>query len=158
MQQQIDKRCLRHAAVLGLTLVLTLFCGHGDTKEVSEDVLLFNTTLNQLFSGSGQEPKVLAIQRPCGPEHDGFCVNGVCSFSSDFDTPICRCHQTYTGVRCEHMLLDTQSFSSHEEVIGISCGVVLLLGTLLGLLYCFLKKKCRKSSPPYKNYGSENSV
>ncbi|XP_051963908.1 epigen-like isoform X1 [Xyrauchen texanus] len=158
MPQQVDKRCLHHA-VLGMTLVLTLLYGRGDTMEVSEDVHLFNTTLNQLYNDeSVAEPKVLAIQTPCGPEHDGFCFNGVCSYSSDLDTPICRCHQTYTGVRCEHMILDTKSFSSTEEVIGIICGVVLFLGTLLGLLYCCLKKRCRKSSPPYKNYGSENSV
>ncbi len=43
-----------------------------------------------LSVGSGEEPRVLAIQKPCGPEHEGFCVNGACSYSSDLDTPICR--------------------------------------------------------------------
>lgn len=42
---------------------------------------------------SGEEPRVLAIQMPCRPEHEGFCANGVCSYSSDLDTPICRWDQ-----------------------------------------------------------------
>uniref|UniRef100_A0A671MTR6 EGF-like domain-containing protein n=1 Tax=Sinocyclocheilus anshuiensis TaxID=1608454 RepID=A0A671MTR6_9TELE len=61
------------------------------------------------------------------------------------------CDKMYSGVRCEHVILDTQQLSSPEEVIGISCGVVLLLGIIVGLMYCCLKKRCRKSSPPYKN-------
>lgn len=43
-----------------------------------------------LTVGSEEQPRVLAIQRPCGPEHEGFCFNGVCSYSSELDTPICR--------------------------------------------------------------------
>uniref|UniRef100_A0A673H7H3 EGF-like domain-containing protein n=1 Tax=Sinocyclocheilus rhinocerous TaxID=307959 RepID=A0A673H7H3_9TELE len=89
----------------------------------------------------GEEPRVLAIQRPCGPEHEGFCVNGVCSYSSDLETPICRCDKMYSGVRCEHVILDTQRLSSPEEVIGISCGAVLLLGTIIAVMYCCLKKR-----------------
>ncbi|XP_016372475.1 epigen-like isoform X2 [Sinocyclocheilus rhinocerous] len=152
MTQEVDKRCL-HYQVLGLMVVLAVFSGLGDTKEKSEDALLYNTTHS---NGSGEEPRVLAIQRPCGPEHEGFCVNGVCSYSSDLETPICRCDKMYSGVRCEHVILDTQRLSSPEEVIGISCGAVLLLGTIIAVMYCCLKKRCRKSSPPYKNCGSEN--
>lgn len=43
-----------------------------------------------LSAGSEEEPRVLAVQRPCGPKHEGFCFNGVCSYSSDLETPICR--------------------------------------------------------------------
>ncbi|XP_048067320.1 epigen isoform X2 [Megalobrama amblycephala] len=149
---QVDKRGL-HYQVLGL-MVLVLFSGFGDTKEKLDDVLQYNTT----HDGSEEQPRVLAIQRPCGPEHEGFCFNGVCSYSSELDTPICRCNQMYSGMRCEHLLLDSRSFSSPEELIGISCGVVLLLVSIIGLMYFCLQKRCRKSSPPYKNYGSENSV
>ncbi|KAK9970678.1 hypothetical protein ABG768_026603 [Culter alburnus] len=150
---QVDKRGL-HYQVLGL-MVLVLFSGFGDTKENLDDVLQYNTTLDV---GSEEQPRVLAIQRPCGPEHEGFCFNGVCSYSSELDTPICRCNQMYSGMRCEHLLLDSRRFSSPEELIGISCGVVLLLASIIGLMYFCLHKRCRKSSPPYKNYGSENSV
>ncbi|XP_048067319.1 epigen isoform X1 [Megalobrama amblycephala] len=150
---QVDKRGL-HYQVLGL-MVLVLFSGFGDTKEKLDDVLQYNTTHDV---GSEEQPRVLAIQRPCGPEHEGFCFNGVCSYSSELDTPICRCNQMYSGMRCEHLLLDSRSFSSPEELIGISCGVVLLLVSIIGLMYFCLQKRCRKSSPPYKNYGSENSV
>ncbi|XP_067249813.1 epigen isoform X2 [Chanodichthys erythropterus] len=149
---QVDKRGF-HYQVLGL-MVLVLFSGFGDTNENLDDVLQYNTTLD----GSEEQPRVLAIQRPCGPEHEGFCFNGVCSYSSELDTPICRCSQMYSGMRCEHLLLDSQKFSRPEELIGISCGVVLLLGSIIGLMYFCLQKRCRKSSPPYKNYGSENSV
>ncbi|XP_073693614.1 epigen isoform X2 [Garra rufa] len=155
MIQQMNKRCL-HYQVLGLMVVLSVFSGLGDAKEKSEDVILNNTTHS---NGNEEEPRVLAVQRPCGPEHEGFCVNGACSYSSDLDTPICRCDKMYSGVRCEHVMMDAQSLSSSEEIIGISCGVVLLLGFVIALiLYCCLKKRCRKSSPPYKNCGSENSV
>ncbi|NP_001373613.1 epigen precursor [Danio rerio] len=145
--------------VLGLMLVLFLFSGLGEAQEKSEDVLLNNTTENLLYSHEiEEEPLVLAAQRPCGSEHEGFCVNGVCSFSTELDTPICRCNEKYSGVRCEHIIMDTRSLSSPEEVIGISCGVVLFLGMLTVLLFFCLKKRCQKSPPPYKNCGSEHSV
>ncbi|RXN18377.1 putative bifunctional methylenetetrahydrofolate dehydrogenase cyclohydrolase 2 [Labeo rohita] len=141
--------------VLGLMVVLSVFSGLGDTNEKSEDVILTNTTHS---NGSEEEPRVLAVQRPCGPKHEGFCFNGVCSYSSDLETPICRCNEMYSGVRCEHVIMDYKSLSSPEEIIGISCGVVLLLGFVIVLMYCCLQKRCQKSSPPYKNCGSENSV
>ncbi|XP_051759043.1 epigen [Ctenopharyngodon idella] len=150
---QVDKRGL-HYQVLGL-MVLVLFSGFGDTKEELDDVLQYNTTYD---GGSGEQPRVLAIQRPCGPEHEGFCFNGVCSYSTELKIPICRCNQLYSGVRCEHLVLESYHISSPEEVIGISCGVTLLLASIIGLMYFCLQKRCRKSSLPYKNYGSENSV
>ncbi|CAM4715712.1 unnamed protein product [Leuciscus chuanchicus] len=150
---QVDKRGL-HYQVLGL-MVLVLFSGLGDSKEISDDVLQYNITHGV---GSEEQPRVLAIQTPCSPEHEGFCFNGVCSYSTELETPICRCKHMYSGVRCEHLLLDSHQFSSPEELIGISCGVVLLLGAIIGLMYFCLRKRCRKSSLPYKNYGSESSV
>nr|XP_055024217.1 epigen isoform X1 [Misgurnus anguillicaudatus] len=153
MTRTANQRCLGHA-VFGVILVLA-GCAYGQINETSEDVFLVNTT--QLFSnGSGEAPQVLAIQRPCGREHEGFCLNGVCTFSPEMNTPICRCNPMYQGVRCEHVSM-IRKFSSPEEIIGITCGVILLLGALIVILvYCYLWK--RKSSPPYKNYGSENSV
>ncbi|XP_057212558.1 epigen isoform X1 [Triplophysa rosa] len=157
MPRQALQRCLHHA-VFAVIVVLAAFCRSGHAKMTSEDVFVLNTT--QLANNeSKEEPQVLAIQKPCGTEHEGYCVNGACTYLSDLDIPICRCNQMYSGVRCEHMLLDIHSFSSPEEVIGISCGVILLLGALVGVIvFCFLNKRCRKTSPPYKNYGSENSV
>ncbi|KAG1973980.1 pro-neuregulin-4, membrane-bound isoform [Pimephales promelas] len=137
-------------------MVLVLFSGLGDTKEISDDVLQYNTTHG--VGSEEEQPRVLAVQTHCSPEHEGFCFNGVCSYSTELETPICRCNNMYSGVRCEHLLLDSHKFSSPEELIGISCGVVLLLGAIFGLAYFCIRKRCRKSSPPYKNYGSENSV
>lgn len=111
-----------------------------------------------LSAESAEEPQVLAVQKSCGPKHEGFCLNGACSYSSDLDIPICRCDKMYNGVRCENYILNSHQLSSPEGVIGIICGVVLLLGIVVGLMYCCLKKRCQKSSPPYKNYGFENSV
>ncbi|XP_043103644.1 epigen isoform X2 [Puntigrus tetrazona] len=151
---QGDKRCL-HCHVLGLVVLLAVFSGLGDAKEELEDVILYNTTHS---NGSEEEPRVLAIQRPCGPKHEGYCFNGVCTYSSTLDTPICRCHKMYSGARCEHVIMDTHKSSSPEEVIGISCGVVLLLAFIVGLVGFCLKKRCQKSSPPYQSYGSKTSV
>ncbi|XP_065128228.2 epigen [Paramisgurnus dabryanus] len=149
-----NQRCLGHA-IFGVIVVLA-GCAYGQTNDTSKDVFLVNTT--QLFSnGSGEAPQVLAIQRPCGPKHEGYCLNGVCTFSPEMNTPICRCYPMYQGVRCEHITMTSTNLSRSEEVIGITCGVILLLGALVALIvYCYLWK--RKSSPPYKNYGSENSV
>uniref|UniRef100_A0A8C2D311 Epithelial mitogen homolog (mouse) n=1 Tax=Cyprinus carpio TaxID=7962 RepID=A0A8C2D311_CYPCA len=138
----------------------SLACGH-KSECLSIKITILNclgVCVGVLSAGSGEEPRVLAIQRPCGPEHEGFCFKGACSYFSDLDTPICRCDKMFSGMRCEHAILDTHQLSSPEEVIGISCGVVLILGSIIGLMYCCLKKRCQKSSPPYKNYGSENSV
>ncbi|XP_026125443.1 epigen isoform X1 [Carassius auratus] len=155
MTQEVNKRCL-HYQVLGLMVVLAVFSGLGDTKEKSEDAILYNTTHSN--TESAEEPQVLAVQKSCGPKHEGFCLNGACSYSSDLDIPICRCDKMYNGVRCENYILNSHQLSSPEGVIGIICGVVLLLGIVVGLMYCCLKKRCQKSSPPYKNYGFENSV
>ncbi len=63
------------------------------------------------------------------------------TFLTNVISTVFRCDKQYSGMRCEHAILDTQQLSSPEEVIGISCGVVLLLGIIVGLMYCCLKKR-----------------
>ncbi len=63
------------------------------------------------------------------------------TFLTNVTSTVFRCEKMYSGVRCEHVIMDTHQLSSPEEVIGISCGVVLFLGIIVGLMYCCLKKR-----------------
>uniref|UniRef100_A0AAY4CBP3 EGF-like domain-containing protein n=1 Tax=Denticeps clupeoides TaxID=299321 RepID=A0AAY4CBP3_9TELE len=111
------------------------------------------------INGSVEEPRVLRLQTPCGSEHDGYCFNGMCFYAPDEGTPLCRCHATFSGERCEHIIiLENSRQSRQEEVIGISVGVSLLLCCLIIALYCCLKKRRQKETLPYKSYSGETAV
>uniref|UniRef100_A0AAY4CJN7 EGF-like domain-containing protein n=1 Tax=Denticeps clupeoides TaxID=299321 RepID=A0AAY4CJN7_9TELE len=119
-------------------------------------IILFSNQIRDVLSvcvcilGSVEEPRVLRLQTPCGSEHDGYCFNGMCFYAPDEGTPLCRCHATFSGERCEHIIiLENSRQSRQEEVIGISVGVSLLLCCLIIALYCCLKKRSTtiKQSP-----------
>jgi len=83
------------------------------------------------FSVQGNNSSQQALFYTC--QHDYILTNMI---STAF-----RCNNMYSGVRCEHLLLDSHKFSSPEELIGISCGVVLLLGAIFGLAYFCIRKR-----------------
>uniref|UniRef100_A0A4W4GTN7 EGF-like domain-containing protein n=1 Tax=Electrophorus electricus TaxID=8005 RepID=A0A4W4GTN7_ELEEL len=104
------------------------------------------------------EPKVQPLLRPCNLELESYCLNGACYYAPDLDMLSCRCKPTFSGSRCEHEQLPAQRPSSPEEVIGITCGIFLLLTCIAVLLYCVWKKRVFKSPLSYKNTGQNNPV
>ncbi|KAL7883920.1 hypothetical protein AOLI_G00066900 [Acnodon oligacanthus] len=144
-------RNLQHA-VTAVAAVLLLY------SRTAEPAAEPNTTHSVELLTHGEEPQVLAMQRPCGPEHNSYCIHGTCSYAPDLHEPSCLCAPMFSGPRCEHVLFSTVGSTQPEEIIGITCGVLLLLGCVAVISYICYKKRCWKSSPPYKNYGQENSV
>ncbi|XP_067084244.1 LOW QUALITY PROTEIN: epigen [Osmerus mordax] len=112
------------------------------------------------LNGSMEEPRVLRMSRPCQDEHRGYCEHGQCMYPQDSDKPSCTCLPPYVGDRCMFVYIvnPSQSDSRIEGLIGIILGVAFLLCFLGIAVYCCLRTRCKTSSPPYKPYGSENSV
>ncbi|XP_066514949.1 epigen [Hoplias malabaricus] len=141
------------SAVTAAVAVILICSRMVEPTEPTEPTKLNTTWTTGLHTN---EPPVLAMVSPCGSEHNGFCLNGICSFYLELNSPRCHCNPTFSGERCEHVLLMISSGIQPEEIVGICCGVLLLLGFISILIYCCYKKRCCKS-PPSKNYG-QNSV
>ncbi|XP_072537289.1 epigen [Salminus brasiliensis] len=148
MLQCVEK--IQQHAVPALVAVLLLYC------TTAEPAAPANFTHTPELLTHSEEPRVLAMQRPCGPEHEGYCVNGKCSYTHDLSTPTCMCDPTFSGPRCEHVLLTTLGLSQPEEIIGITCGVLLLLGCIAVLLCFSYKRRCWRS--PSLKKGQESSL
>ncbi|TRY54411.1 hypothetical protein DNTS_023686 [Danionella cerebrum] len=119
----------------------------GNTSEIQP----YTFQNESLMNGSRRQPRVQALRKTCSPENEAFCLNGVCSYVSELNVTMCRCHKNFTGQRCELALMYvSHRFSSPEEVIAITCGVLLFMGIIIAVVYFCLRKRCR-SSPPYKN-------
>ncbi|XP_053535978.1 epigen [Ictalurus punctatus] len=142
-------------AVFALASVSLLY---SRTVECAETLKLntapdLNTTHN-LTHNEQQDPL-------CSKQRKSYCINGLCLFHENSSMPsctcVCRCHVDYLGERCEHM--NSQFVIGPynlEEVISISCGVILLLACACMLGCCCYRKWVSKQAPPYKN--QDNSV
>ncbi|KAI5094625.1 epigen, partial [Silurus meridionalis] len=88
------------------------------------------------------EPRVLPMLKLCSGQHESFCINGLCSFHENINTPSCTCHSGFIGERCEifNPGLPVTSPFKLEEVISISCGVIVLLVCVCALSYCCYRK------------------
>ncbi|KAG9270610.1 epigen [Astyanax mexicanus] len=149
MPQCVMKNLLQHA-VSALATVLLLFSTTAEPAEPSN-----STHMPELFTHN-EEPRVLALQRPCGAQHESYCINGTCSYINDLTMPQCKCDPNFSGPRCEHFILNTVVHSQPEEIVGITCGVLLLLVCIACLLCFSYKRRCWRSLPLKK--GQENSV
>ncbi|RXM99465.1 Epigen [Acipenser ruthenus] len=87
-------------------------------------------------------PRVLELLSACTEDDQSFCMNGICSYHRELNTPTCRCHKDYTGERCQHLLLDSHTEEGPEKFIAIGVGILLLIGGTMGVLYCCIKKRC----------------
>ncbi|XP_018614825.1 epigen-like [Scleropages formosus] len=106
-------------------------------------------------AGNPANPHALMLGSPCTGEIENFCMNGVCSYNLELNTPSCRCLPNFTGERCQHILLDSHSKESPEKLIAIGVGVALLLICLAGVLICCAKKRCNNKKQPYHICHSE---
>ncbi|KAG7481098.1 hypothetical protein MATL_G00063280 [Megalops atlanticus] len=94
---------------------------------------------------SEETPEVLRLPRPCSEDYQGFCIHGQCIILPDLNTPVCSCPQSYSGERCQHLVLASHSGRADpEKLIAIGVAVALLLCGLTGALYCCVRKRCEK--------------
>ncbi|XP_025053848.1 epigen isoform X1 [Alligator sinensis] len=89
----------------------------------------------------------LKLMQSCLEEHHSYCINGLCAFHNELKKPICKCLAGYNGERCEHLTLNSFALDSYEHYIAVGIGVGMLLSGIVGVIYCYFRKrygeKCR---------------
>ncbi|XP_019633821.1 PREDICTED: OMEGA-stichotoxin-Sgt1a-like [Branchiostoma belcheri] len=89
---------------------------------------------------------------PCGPEYDGFCLNGgECERIPGISRPRCSCPLEYMGERCDRPNILALQEASQLELWDIYIIVSALGGALVALLVlgmgCIIYRKCGKTEP-----------
>ncbi|XP_067413466.1 epigen [Emydura macquarii macquarii] len=97
-----------------------------------------------------KEPMLLKFMQSCLEEHHSYCINGLCALHSELRKPICRCLTGYNGERCEHLTLSSYAHNSYEHYIAVGIGTGMLLSGIIAIIYCYVRKRCRKLKSPYK--------
>ncbi|XP_068021883.1 bifunctional methylenetetrahydrofolate dehydrogenase/cyclohydrolase 2, mitochondrial isoform X2 [Melanerpes formicivorus] len=105
-----------------------------------------------------EQPKLLKLMQTCLEEHHSYCINGLCAFHSELRKPICKCLAGYNGERCEHLTLNSYAHNSYERYIAVGIGVGILTGGVLAIVYCYVRKRCRKLKSPYKVCVGETAL
>ncbi|KAM6072026.1 uncharacterized protein LJ206_010307 isoform 7-T7 [Theristicus caerulescens] len=105
-----------------------------------------------------EQPKLLKLMQTCLEEHHSYCINGLCAFHSELRKPICKCLAGYNGERCEHLTLNSYAHNSYERYIAVGIGVGILTSGILAIIYCYVRKRCRKLKSPYKVCTGETAL
>lgn len=105
-----------------------------------------------------EQPKLLKLMQSCLEEHHSYCINGLCAFHSELRKPICKCLAGYNGERCEHLTLNSYAHNSYERYIAVGIGVGMLTSGILAVIYCYVRKRCRKLKSPYKVCVGETAL
>ncbi|XP_040982498.1 probable bifunctional methylenetetrahydrofolate dehydrogenase/cyclohydrolase 2 isoform X4 [Aquila chrysaetos chrysaetos] len=105
-----------------------------------------------------EQPKLLKLMQTCLEEHHSYCINGLCAFHSELRKPICKCLAGYNGERCEHLTLNSYAHNSYERYIAVGIGVGILTSGILAVIYCYVRKRCRKLKSPYKVCMGETAL
>ncbi|XP_035756179.1 probable bifunctional methylenetetrahydrofolate dehydrogenase/cyclohydrolase 2 isoform X1 [Egretta garzetta] len=110
------------------------------------------------FEDYTEQPKLLKLMQTCLEEHHSYCINGLCAFHSELRKPICKCLAGYNGERCEHLTLNSYAHNSYERYIAVGIGVGILTSGILAIIYCYIRKRCRKLKSPYKVCVGETAL
>ncbi|XP_029296628.1 epigen isoform X2 [Cottoperca gobio] len=143
-----------------LLSVLLLTTAGQSTMLTTASTAPSNSSLTtQLSNSSMEKPRVLHSHGPCSSEHETYCENGgECMYPQDSDKPSCICTSSYIGPRCLFFNDRTRTLPELEQLIAISFGVAMLIFVLAIVIYCFVNKMCKKSTPLIKSAPSESSV
>ncbi|KAM7112096.1 bifunctional methylenetetrahydrofolate dehydrogenase/cyclohydrolase, mitochondrial-like isoform 6-T7 [Ciconia maguari] len=117
-----------------------------------------NWTKNNAEVDYTEQPKLLKLMQTCLEEHHSYCINGLCAFHSELRKPICKCLAGYNGERCEHLTLNSYAHNSYERYIAVGIGVGILTSGILAIIYCYVRKRCRKLKSPYKVCMGETAL
>lgn len=139
---------------LAVLMILLSTVVQSQSQDLSEP------TVTALYTnGSVEEPRVLSMHRPCEEKDAGFCDHGKCMYPQDRDEPACICEPSYTGDRCMFFGHVNNGRIDVEGMIGVIVGAAFVIICILAVaLYCCLRGRCKRAIPPYKAYGSEDSV
>ncbi|XP_068797038.1 epigen isoform X2 [Struthio camelus] len=105
-----------------------------------------------------EQPRLLKLMQACLEEHHSYCINGLCAFHSELRKPICKCLAGYNGERCEHLTLNSYAHNSYERYIAVGIGIGILTSGILAIIYCYVRKRCRKLKSPYKVCMGETAL
>ncbi|XP_061201846.1 epigen isoform X3 [Neopsephotus bourkii] len=105
-----------------------------------------------------EQPKLMKLMQTCLEEHRSYCINGLCAFHSELRKPICKCLAGYNGERCEHLTLNSYAHNSYERYIAVGIGVGILTSGILAIIYCYVRKRCRKLKSPYSVCMGETAL
>uniref|UniRef100_A0A8B9ZN01 methenyltetrahydrofolate cyclohydrolase n=1 Tax=Anas zonorhyncha TaxID=75864 RepID=A0A8B9ZN01_9AVES len=105
-----------------------------------------------------EQPRLLKLMQTCLEEHHSYCINGLCAFHSELRKPICKCLAGYNGERCEHLTLNSYAHNSYERYIAVGIGIGILTSGILAIIYCYVRKRCRKLKSPYKVCTGETAL
>lgn len=110
---------------------ITVSCNHHDNSSNCTDVKDDHT-----WSGHFSE---------CPTNYKHYCINGVCRFVKEQNTPSCRCESGHIGSRCEYREFIYQD----RDKIVIACvvaGLVILILFIVFICICTNKRynPCRK--------------
>ncbi|XP_070760561.1 epigen-like [Enoplosus armatus] len=161
-QRQTHLEKALHSALMALLLLTTAAQSAllTDSLQTTAAPDLSNSSLTtQLSNSTMEEPRVLRSHSSCGSEHENYCENGgECMYPQDNDQPFCICTSRYSGLRCHFFIDPSRTLPELEQLIAISFGVLMLFFVLAIIIYCFVYKKCIKSTPLIKSAPSESSV
>nr|XP_025964442.1 probable bifunctional methylenetetrahydrofolate dehydrogenase/cyclohydrolase 2 isoform X6 [Dromaius novaehollandiae] len=105
-----------------------------------------------------EQPRLLKLMQTCLEEHHSYCINGLCAFHSELRKPICKCLAGYNGERCEHLTLNSYAHNSYERYIAVGIGIGIVTSGILAIIYCYVRKRCRKLKSPYKVCVGETAL
>ncbi|KAM4672388.1 bifunctional methylenetetrahydrofolate dehydrogenase/cyclohydrolase 2, mitochondrial isoform 3-T7 [Amazona ochrocephala] len=110
------------------------------------------------FEDYTEKPKLMKLMQTCLEEHHSYCINGLCAFHSELRKPICKCLAGYNGERCEHLTLNSYAHNSYERYIAVGIGMGILMSGILAIIYCYVRKRCRKLKSPYSVCMGETAL
>ncbi|XP_061448114.1 epigen [Rhineura floridana] len=108
--------------------------------------------------GRAVGPTYLKSVQPCLEEHHNYCINGICIFLKELKVPTCRCLAGYSGERCEHLILNSYTQYSYEHYIAVGIGAGMLLMGIFAVIYCCVRKRCKKIMSSYKVCHEETTL
>ncbi|XP_048797924.1 epigen isoform X2 [Tympanuchus pallidicinctus] len=112
----------------------------------------------EVLADYAEQPRLLKLMQACLEEHHSYCINGLCAFHSELRKPICKCLAGYNGERCEHLTLNSYAHNSYERYIAVGIGIGILTSGILAIIYCYVRKRCRKLKSPYKVCMGETAL
>nr|XP_025964438.1 probable bifunctional methylenetetrahydrofolate dehydrogenase/cyclohydrolase 2 isoform X2 [Dromaius novaehollandiae] len=135
--------------------------GTKNNTEGASGVISFWRTVQsgtEVLADYTEQPRLLKLMQTCLEEHHSYCINGLCAFHSELRKPICKCLAGYNGERCEHLTLNSYAHNSYERYIAVGIGIGIVTSGILAIIYCYVRKRCRKLKSPYKVCVGETAL
>ncbi|XP_059381439.1 proheparin-binding EGF-like growth factor [Carassius carassius] len=118
-----------------------------DSNQPRGNLSAIPTTEKKMTNGKGEGRK----NKPCSEIHKDFCLNGVCHYSEELDSPVCslagasyRCQVGYSGERCHLLMLVSKKEPRYSEITPLAVIAVVLSLTCLTVIAILLALRYHK--------------